>query len=195
MSNEDTRDTKELLLKKKLGEEDIDLSTITDEDLDSLVTNKDKEEYIKATADSPDLNLESLPDEQVDSLLGSLDPEKKEASLSEKVVVSRCFKESEARNIHKYCMRGKRSFINNLYETFMKADGDFDKIDLSSIMKKSDLTPAIAGLVDPQKDLEDQKGEKIGKTPEKPEVIYANMEDAKHIPDPIDISEKDSRRS
>lgn len=187
------RDKKEEIIKSKINTEDakdVDLSKIPDEDIDKLLTAEDKEEYIKAKADTPDLKLDNLSDEQVDSLLSKIEVDENSSSLheSEKELIEALSKEEhfkldEAERVYRDYLNSKESFIDYMYEKLEELGDDVYNIDVTSIMKDLDLTVTEAGECDPQEELADQTGEKLGNKPDLPEMEYANMKDAKSTSD------------
>lgn len=201
MNNEDIRDKEEIIIKNKLGEEDIDLSGISDDDLDKVVSKEDKEDFIKKASNAEDLQLGNLPDDQVDALLSKITNEEGGSSLTEKQIVEALSKEmdfklDEAQKVYEDHLNEKTYFIDRLYESFEACDEDIEKLDMVSIMADIDLTPEVmVNESDPQKELQDQTGEKIGKGHDLPDMEYANMKDAKSTPEPMVISEEKSEEN
>lgn len=113
---EDIRLEKEEILKTKLGDENINLENVSDEDLDKVVTEEDIDETIKNKTGVENLNVEELSPEEKEKLLGSLKSGGLEASLvetesKEKILNSLGslgFKESEAEEIYNDSLAEKK---------------------------------------------------------------------------------------
>lgn len=178
------RNSKEEIVKKKLGSEDIDLSNVKDEDLDKAITDEDKKNLIKDETQTKDLDLDNLKDDQLDNLLGHLDFESKGSSLAESIDDAVAYMIKDGYEDKTIC-----DVLKNYVQ--LKTD-EAEKIynDISSTLemvvdiddKKSKDTPHI-------EDLEKSEGEKV-KEPDLPEVEYGYEKEAKKEPEAEDISTK-----
>lgn len=188
--DENVRAKEEEIVKGKLGDDakDIDLSGISDDELEKAVTEEDKKEQIKKDSGVEELNTDSLSDEQLNQLMGKLSSNEEGASLSECIkkaiddsvndyeegvileALHRKFnlKISEAQDLFNEHLREHETFIDYIYNIFTE----------------SEACPHI-------KDLIEETGEKVEGTLDIPEMEYANEKEAKTVPDPIDLKDPD----
>ena len=213
---ENVRQKKEDIVKDKLGNEEIDLSGIDDDNLDKAITTEDKENLIKKETGAEDLDIENLPEDQVDSLLGHITKQEESTEVDEidTLVETLCeenkdqeeieealenkfgLKQEEAENVYKVSFNEKDTYIDKLYDAIKESEDPFKAVqgiaiarddERDNIQSEEPVKIDVPENVDHVEDLKDQTGEKIGKKIEEPEVVYANKEEAKSTPDPIDL--------
>lgn len=188
--DENVRAKEEEIVKSKLGDDakDIDLSGISDDELEKAVTEEDKKEQIKKDSGVEELNTDSLSDEQLNQLMGKLSSNEEGASLSECIkkaiddsvndyeegvileALHRKFnlKISEAQDLFDEHLREHETFIDYIYNIFTESE-------------------ACLHI----KDLIEETGEKVEGTLDIPEMEYANEKEAKTVPDPVDLKDPD----
>jgi hypothetical protein len=73
-ADEALRQGKEAVIKAKLGNkaEDVDLSSVPDEELDKMITDEDKKEVLKKRSGVENLNVDNLSSEELDTLMSKL---------------------------------------------------------------------------------------------------------------------------
>ena len=184
------RAKEEEIVKDKLGEDakDIDLSGVSDDELEKAVTTEDKKNQIKKDSGVEELNTDSLSEEQLDQLMSKLSSNEEGASLSEcikKAIDSSVgeyeediilealhrkynLKISEAQEIFNEHLKEHETFIDHIYNLF----------------KESEECPHV-------EDLMEETGEKVEGTLDIPEMEYANKKEAKTVPDPVDLKDPD----
>ena len=183
------RAKEEEIVKDKLGEDakDIDLSGVSDDELEKAVTAEDKKNQIKKDSGVEELNTDNLPEEQLDQLMSKLSSEEG-ASLSECIkkdidnsigeyeedtILEALHKKynlkiSEAQEIFNEHLKEHETFIDHIYDLF----------------KESEECPHV-------EDLMEETGEKVDGTLDIPEMEYANKKEAKTVPDPVDLKDPD----
>ena len=184
------RAKEEEIVKDKLGEDakDIDLSGVSDDELEKAVTTEDKKNQIKKDSGVEELNTDSLSEEQLDQLMSKLSSNEEGASLSEcikKAIDSSVgeyeediilealhrkynLKISEAQEIFNEHLKEHETFIDHIYDLF----------------KESEECPHV-------EDLMEETGEKVEGTLDIPEMEYANKKEAKTVPEPVDLKDPD----
>ena len=184
------RAKEEEIVKDKLGEDakDIDLSGVSDDELEKAVTTEDKKNQIKKDSGVEELNTDSLSEEQLDQLMSNLSSNEEGASLSEcikKAIDSSVgeyeediilealhrkynLKISEAQEIFNEHLKEHETFIDHIYALF----------------KESEECPHVD-------DLMEETGEKVEGTLDIPEMEYANKKEAKTVPEPVDLKDPD----
>ena len=184
------RAKEEEIVKDKLGEDakDIDLSGVSDDELEKAVTTEDKKNQIKKDSGVEELNTDSLSEEQLDQLMSKLSSNEEGASLSEcikKAIDSSVgeyeediilealhrkynLKISEAQEIFNEHLKEHETFIDHIYDLF----------------KESEECPHVEDLIE-------ETGEKVEGTLDIPEMEYANEKEAKTVPDPVDLKDPD----
>ena len=184
------RAKEEEIVKDKLGEDakDIDLSGVSDDELEKAVTTEDKKNQIKKDSGVEELNTDSLSEEQLDQLMSKLSSNEEGASLSEcikKAIDSSVgeyeediilealhrkynLKISEAQEIFNEHLKEHETFIDHIYNLF----------------KESEECPHV-------EDLMEETGEKVEGTLDIPEMEYANKKEAKTVPEPVDLKDPD----
>ena len=183
------RAREEEIVKSKLGEDakDIDLSGVSDDELEKAVTAEDKKNQIKKDSGVEELNTDNLPEEQLDQLMSKLSSEEG-ASLSECIkkdidnsigeyeedtILEALHKKynlkiSEAQEIFNEHLKEHETFIDHIYDLF----------------KESEECPHVEDLIE-------ETGEKVDGTLDIPEMEYANKKEAKTVPDPVDLKDPD----
>lgn len=184
------RAKEEEIVKDKLGEDakDIDLSGVSDDELEKAVTTEDKKNQIKKDSGVEELNTDSLSEDQLDQLMSKLSSNEEGASLSEcikKAIDSSVgeyeedtilealhrkynLKISEAQEIFNEHLKEHETFIDHIYDLF----------------KESEECPHVDDLIE-------ETGEKVEGTLDIPEMEYANKKEAKTVPDPVDLKDPD----
>ena len=184
------RAKEEEIVKDKLGEDakDIDLSGVSDDELEKAVTTEDKKNQIKKDSGVEELNTDSLSEEQLDQLMSKLSSNEEGASLSEcikKAIDSSVgeyeediilealhrkynLKISEAQEIFNEHLKEHETFIDHIYDLF----------------KESEECPHVEDLIE-------ETGEKVKGTLDIPEMEYANKKEAKTVPEPVDLKDPD----
>lgn len=184
------RAKEEEIVKDKLGEDakDIDLSGVSDDELEKAVTTEDKKNQIKKDSGVEELNTDSLSEEQLDQLMSKLSSNEEGASLSEcikKAIDSSVgeyeediilealhrkynLKISEAQEIFNEHLKEHETFIDHIYNLF----------------KESEECPHVEDLIE-------ETGEKVEGTLDIPEMEYANKKEAKTVPEPVDLKDPD----
>ena len=184
------RAKEEEIVKDKLGEDakDIDLSGVSDDELEKAVTTEDKKNQIKKDSGVEELNTDSLSEEQLDQLMSKLSSNEEGASLSEcikKAIDSSVgeyeediilealhrkynLKISEAQEIFNEHLKEHETFIDHIYNLF----------------KESEECPHVEDLIE-------ETGEKVKGTLDIPEMEYANKKEAKTVPEPVDLKDPD----
>jgi hypothetical protein len=184
------RAKEEEIVKDKLGEDakDIDLSGVSDDELEKAVTTEDKKNQIKKDSGVEELNTDSLSEDQLDQLMSKLSSNEEGASLSEcikKAIDSSVgeyeedtilealhrkynLKISEAQEIFNEHLKEHETFIDHIYNLF----------------KESEECPHVEDLIE-------ETGEKVEGTLDIPEMEYANKKEAKTVPDPVDLKDPD----
>lgn len=184
------RAKEEEIVKDKLGEDakDIDLSGVSDDELEKAVTTEDKKNQIKKDSGVEELNTDSLSEEQLDQLMSKLSSNEEGASLSEcikKAIDSSVgeyeediilealhrkynLKISEAQEIFNEHLKEHETFIDHIYDLF----------------KESEECPHVEDLIE-------ETGEKVEGTLDIPEMEYANKKEAKTVPEPVDLKDPD----
>lgn len=137
--DEDIRTKKEDIIKNKLENEEVDLSALSDDEINKVVTPEAEKEAISQATEVE--NLDSLSDEDIDKLFGSIESKKGEGlaealewiinvleekkQSKEKITNLLCtrmnFKESEANDLYELC-KPKEYFINKTYEIFKECE-------------------------------------------------------------------------
>lgn len=185
------RNSKEEIVKKKLGSEDIDLSNVKDEDLDKAITDDDKKNLIKDETQTKDLNLDNLKDDQLDNLLGHLNFEDKGSSLAESIddavayMIKDGYEDKTICDVLENYVQIKSDEAKKICKDIadsLGVDLDVEKTVVDIDDKKSEDTPHID-------DLEKSEGEKV-KKPDLPKVEYGYEKEAKKEPEAEDISTK-----
>lgn len=211
--DKNTRNKEEEIIKDKIGIKDINLDSLSDEDVEKAVTKEDKVDAIKKSSGAKDLNIDNLPDDQIDSLLGKIDTEKS-ATLSESVdeiidcieavqgtekdilealKVNVGLKLEEAKKIYDFRMQESTSFIEKEYKKFKEnfiGEGipKDDERERGIVEEPKPFKIEVSEEVDHIEDLKNIKGENPKKKIDLPEVEYADKKEAKTFPYPEDIS-------
>lgn len=182
--DEDVRLKKEDIIKNKLENEDVDLSALSDDEINKVVTPEAEKEVISQATQVE--NLDSLSDEDIDKLFGSIDQKEGEGlteaiekivnTLKEKNTPSQKIIESMQKN-----MGFKESEAKDLYDLYERKETFIEKA--YRIFEGVEVTPNM-------KDLMDLTGEKVEGTLDIPDLEYACKEEAKKIPEPVDITEQ-----
>lgn len=184
------RAKEEEIVKDKLGEDakDIDLSGVSDDELEKAVTTEDKKNQIKKDSGVEELNTDSLSEDQLDQLMSKLSSNEEGASLSEciKRAIDSSVGEYEENTILEALHRKYNLKISEAQEIFnehLKEHETF--IDhIYNLFKESEECPHVEDLIE-------ETGEKVEGTLDIPEMEYANKKEAKTIPDPVDLKDPD----
>ena len=184
------RAKEEEIVKDKLGEDakDIDLSGVSDDELEKAVTTEDKKNQIKKDSGVEELNTDSLSEDQLDQLMSKLSSNEEGASLSEciKKAIDSSVSEYEENTILEALHRKYNLKISEAQEIFnehLKEHETF--IDhIYDLFKESEKCPHVEDLIE-------ETGEKVEGTLDIPEMEYANKKEAKTIPDPVDLKDPD----
>jgi hypothetical protein len=184
------RAKEEEIVKDKLGEDakDIDLSGVSDDELEKAVTTEDKKNQIKKDSGVEELNTDSLSEDQLDQLMSKLSSNEEGASLSEciKRAIDSSVGEYEENTILEALHRKYNLKISEAQEIFnehLKEHETF--IDhIYNLFKESEECPHVEDLIE-------ETGEKVEGTLDIPEMEYANKKEAKTVPDPVDLKDPD----
>lgn len=166
ISEEAIRAGKEEVVKAKLGDEaqDIDLSSISDEDLEKVVTDEDKDEALKAATGVENLDVSNLSDEEKDALLGKVSESAdideiieclslvngSEHDIVEAIHVHTGMKMEEAREVYEDRLSEKKaSAVDTLYHILhedKEEDGDITLMDIEPEGTLDNLEPIKEGV-------------------------------------------------
>ena len=191
---DETRETKEEILKKKLGSDAVDITSVSDEELDKAITDDAKDEYIKKVSDEK-IDASDVPSEEKDKIIAALSGEGGLASIfsegksKEEIVkiLHECgFNLDEARDV---CEREaairEKSSIDCLYEMLHCEGAAIPETDPRDAgVTYHEPVKVVVPNETPIESLEDQKGEKLGKAPDIPKMEYEYEAEAKEIDEP-----------
>ena len=197
---DETRETKEEILKAKLGSEEIDLTKVSDEELDKAMTDEAKDEFVKKVSEDK-LDISDLDSEEKDKVVDALTKDKDLASIfgekksKEDTVKELCecgFNSDEAEDVYsRESVLKESTSIDKLYE-MLHCEGfaipETDPRDAGVEYHK----PIEVKVPDetPIESLEDQKGEKLGDAPDIPEMEYEYEKEAKKMYEASTLKQK-----